>query len=218
MAAMKTLFALPLLLALAAPVTFAAEPASRPQRYRLVGEPDVASELILHSDGRFQYFLSAGALDEQSEGRWIREGNMIRLTTMPKPKPAVFSAGAAERDTAAPFTIKVTWPDGRGIAGVDLRVTFDSGEPATGYTQEYGWSLDADEKRNPRSIAFAVPMHALRSQNFPIDAVRANRLTFVLTPNDLGIVDFESLPLTVSKDRLVMHRGGGELAYVRQRP
>ena len=218
MAAMKAIFTLPLLLAVTAPVTFAAEPASQPQRYRLVGEPDVASELMLHPDGRFQYFLSAGALDEQAEGRWTREGNVIRLTTTPKPKPAVFSAGPAEQDAGAPFTVKVTWPDRRGIAGVDLTITFDNGERATGYTQEYGWSLDAADKRTPRSITFAVPMHTLRSQNFPIDAVRANRLTFVLTPNDLGIVDFESLPLTVSKDRLVMHRGGGELAYVRQRP
>lgn len=211
---MSRRLALSVLLVAAATAALGAPPV---QRYRLVGEPDVASELILHPDGRFQYFLSAGALDERAEGRWTREGKTIRLTTVPKPKPAVFSSGAAERDGAAPLTVKVTWPDGRGIAGVDLMITFDNGEPATGYTQEYGWSLDAAEKRAPRSVTFAVPMHSLRSQSFPIDAARANRLTFVLTPNDLGIFDFENQPLTVGKDGLVMRRGRGELTYVAQR-
>jgi hypothetical protein len=191
-----------------------AQAAPPDQRYRLVGEPDVASWLILHPDGRFDYMLSAGALDEQAQGRWSSDGKTVHITTDPKPKPALFSAGAAERHAGAPFTIKVVWPDNRGLAGVHFRLTFDDGVPIDGYTQEDGWSLDPADKRTPRSITFAVPMFQLQSPAFAIRTENANSLIFVLTPNDLGTVDFENLPLTVGTNRLIMHRGGADLTYV----
>ena len=36
--------------------------------YRLAGGPDVASEILLRPDGRFQFFLMEGAVDEQAAG------------------------------------------------------------------------------------------------------------------------------------------------------
>jgi hypothetical protein len=60
-------------------------------------------------------------------------------------------------------------------------------------------------------------MHGLRSQAFSIDVAKANSFTFVLTPNDLGVVDFEGMPVTIQRDRLVMHRDGGDLTYLVQR-
>jgi hypothetical protein len=195
----------------------AAPAAPLASRYRLVGEHDVASELVLYSDGRFEYGLAAGALDEQAQGRWTQDGKTIRLTTVPKPKPAVFTLAATERYAKIPFSINVTWPDGRGIAGVDFILTFDRGEPLESYTQEYGWSLDPADKRPPRSLTLAMPMYGLLSQPFAIDVAKGNRFTFVLTPNDLGTVDFEDLQVTVGNHQLIMHRGGGELIYVSQR-
>ena len=202
-----------LMLAASAGALHAADPV---QRYRLQGSPDVASWLLLHSNGRFEYSLAAGALDESAQGRWVRDGETIYLTTAPKPKPAVFSLGQGTRDPTAPLTIRVVWPDGRGIAGVDLRLTFDAGAPMESYTQEDGWTLDAVERRIPRTIELAVPMHGLRSHPFAIDMAKANRLTFVLTPNDLGTVNFEKLPVTIGKDKLVIHRQGRELVYLKE--
>lgn len=198
---------------LAATAVSAAPPAGH---YRLVGVHDAASELILYPDGRFEYGLAYGALDEQAQGRWTSDGKTVHLTTMPKPKPAVFSAGPAERNAGAPFTIKVTSPDGRGLAGVDFQLTFDNGDPVESYTQEYGWSLDPADKRTPRSITFALPMYGLKSQTFPVDAAQANQFTFILTPNDLGTIDFQNVPVTMEEDRLILHRDGGELTYVMQ--
>jgi len=184
--------------------------------YRLVGQQDVASELVLGSDGRFEYGLSAGALDEHAEGRWTSDGTTILLTTEPKPKPASFGLARSEHTTESPLHLGVTWPDGRGIPGVDFIITFDTGEPVTGYTQEYGWDLSPDEKRKPRSVEFAIPMYELKSQRFAIDSGDSNSLTFALTPNDLGVTDFEALPLTIGKDQLLMHRYGETLIYILQ--
>lgn len=191
-------------------------PAAGPEgRYRATGEPDVASELLLEPDGHFRYFLSAGALDERAEGRWTVKGTRLRLVTEPKPVAPVFSAGAAEKTDEGRLTLKVDWPDGSGIAGVDLAVGFDSGAPVEGYTQYYGWTMPARETRAPRWVRFAVPMHGLVSQRFPIDTEKANALTFILTPNDLGVVDFAGRTLLYEDGRIVMRGGEGSLTYQR---
>lgn len=185
-------------------------------RYRLAGQPDEASEIRLRPDGRFDYALAAGSLDERAEGRWTSNGRTVRLRTEPKPVPGRFDLKTAERTAEAPLTLRVVWPDGRGIAAVDLRVGFPDGPPVEGYTQEDGWSLSPEEPRRPRWVELAVPMHGLASPRFAVEPGAANALTFTLTPNDLGVVDFTGILIEVKSDRLLVHRGGGVLTYRRQ--
>src|SRR5688572_5717971 len=183
----RALCLLALLLLAAAP----AEKRGAVGTYRLVGEQDVASGLQLRPDGRFRYFLIAGALDERAEGRWSAADGVVALVTEPKPVPPVFERRSSAKTRAAPLSVKVSWPGGRGIAGVDVRVGLDDGVVVDGYTQEDGWSLSAVEGRTPRWIELAVPMHGARSPRFPIDLKTGNALAFTFTPNDLGAFDFE---------------------------
>jgi len=200
-------------LAVSAIPAAAADPA--PGRYRLTGEQDVASEIVLGKDGRFAYFLAAGALDERSEGRWSAKDGLVTLATEPKPVPPVFTAGPPGRSEEAPLTVKVVWPDGRGIAGVDFRIGFAEGEPRYDYTQEDGWSLPADETRTPLWVELAVPMHELGPARFPIDLAAGNALTFTLTPNDMGVLDMSGLRVEAKGRRLIVQRAGGSLTYER---
>jgi hypothetical protein len=202
---------LSLLLALGS-ASAAAEPSPEGE-YRLVGEQDVASGLRLQPDGRFQYFLIAGALDEGAQGRWSAVGGLVILVTEPKPVPPVFGAAPAGRTDSAALSVRVATPAGHGIAGVDLRIGFDQGPPIEDYTQEDGWSLPAEEKRTPRWIELKVPMHELVSPRFPIDLAAGNALTFTLTPNDLGILDFDGIRIERSGRALVMVRKGARLRY-----
>ncbi len=204
-------------IALFAALLLAAPATSTPVgHYRLQGVHDAASELILRADGRFEYALAYGALDEEAAGRWRRVGDKIFLTTLPKPVPPAFSPGKTARTAEAPLALHVTWPDGRGIPGVDFRIEFDSGAPLQDYiNNDEGWSLPAEEKRKPVAVTLAEPIYQLVSPRFPIDTSKANDLTFILTPHDMGHVDFEGLPLDIAPGKLVMHRGGGELTYVR---
>ena len=48
--------------------------------YRAKAGPDVAAELLLRPDGSFAYALSAGALDEVSQGRWQDRDGTVVLT------------------------------------------------------------------------------------------------------------------------------------------
>jgi hypothetical protein len=185
--------------------------------YRLVGEQDVASGLRLKRDGRFEYFLAAGALDERSEGRWSTAGKTIALFTEPKPVPPLFERGLSSRTDEGALAVKVSSPSGSGIAGVDLRVGFDAGDPVEDYTQEDGWRLPAGEKRVPRWIELAVPMHGVASPRFPIDLASGNALAFTLVPNDLGVVDFTGVKVEVSGKALIVHRGSARLRYERVR-
>lgn len=197
----------------------AAPPAPDPiGRYRLTGEHDVASELIVSRDGHFEYALAAGALDEYAKGRWRRVGNEIRLTTVPKPVPPSFAAGPAKKTAEAPLVLHVLWPDGRDAIGTDLKVEFETGDPLVTYVGGPAeWTMPREETRRPVAVTVALAMYGFVSPRFAIDAARANDLTFVITPHDLGKLDMEAFPLEIEPGRLIMHRGGARVVYVKSR-
>ena len=47
--------------------------------YYLEGVMEVGSELLLKADGRFEYMLAYGALDELASGCWTRNGGVVTL-------------------------------------------------------------------------------------------------------------------------------------------
>lgn len=183
--------------------------------YRAAAGPDLASELVIEANGHFEYVLYYGALDEHAAGHWTRADGSIRLYTDPKPIPAAFALDAPSKTRDVKFSLLVASPDGRGIAGIDFRIGFASGDPINGYTQEDGWSLSPDEPRTPAWIELAEPIHGVASPRYPIDLEAGNALHFTLTPNDIDVFDFQGTPVDVEDRALVMHRNGGELRYVR---
>ncbi|MGZ2412287.1 hypothetical protein ACUXST_001708 [Sphingomonas sp. F9_3S_D5_B_2] len=186
--------------------------------YRVSGGPDVFGELVLKSDGRFRYVLSAGALDEHAEGRWVLNNGTVRLFTAPRPKAANFAPGPQSPTTEGPLRLLVKSPNGSGIAGVDFTVGFDAGEPEVGYTQDYGWTMSPREHRIPRWVQLAEPIYGITSPRFAIDLGAGNSLTYVLTPNDLGTANFDGTLLERVEDHLVMHQRLGDLTFVRGEP
>ncbi len=185
--------------------------------YRLRDGPDVVAELILKDDGRFEYRLAAGALDEQSAGRWVEQNGKVTLHTEPKPKPPVFSYLPRNIAGDEPFRLLVTWPNGRGIAGVDFLIGFDSGNDVSGYTQEYGWTPPDDDRRVPRWVELTEPIHRVKSPRFKLSP-GGRPVTFVLTPNDMGTVDLDGAMIERGgKDGadIVLHRREGDMKFVR---
>jgi hypothetical protein len=67
------------------------------------------------------------------------------------------------------------------------------------------------------AVTVALGMFGFASPRFPIDAERANDLTFVITPHDLGKIDMGPFPLAVEPGRLIMHRGGARVVYMKAR-
>lgn len=64
--------------------------------YYLSGVTEVGSELRLRDDGRFEWFLAYGAMDQTARGRWSeRDGRVVLTTERPAPDGAPFHLDAA---------------------------------------------------------------------------------------------------------------------------
>lgn len=183
--------------------------------YGIAEGPDVGGGLLIRSDGRFQYALAVGALDERAEGRWEARGDRICLTTEPKPVPPAFEKGAPIAVDGAIPTLLVTWPNGEGIPGVDFRIGFDSGDPAEGYTQYYGWTMPQEDKRAPRWVEISEPIYGITAPRFVLTEADGGRLRVTLIPNDIGVVDMEGACLEKTDRGVLLHREDGNIRFVR---
>ncbi|AEG47717.1 hypothetical protein Sphch_0014 [Sphingobium chlorophenolicum L-1] len=100
---------LPLVAFLAQPA--GAQSAERTGHYYLRGVMETGSELMLHPDGRFQWYLVYGALDLFAEGKWTEKDGAVLLTaeaTKDVPRPGFETLTLSIRDKA------LVPPDGRG--------------------------------------------------------------------------------------------------------
>ncbi|MBT2189373.1 hypothetical protein [Sphingobium nicotianae] len=185
--------------------------------YRAAAGPDTAAGLQIGKDGHFRYFMSEGAVDEHAEGRWTCKDGTVLLTTEPTPKPAEFKLAEVTQTSEAPLEISVTDADGHGLAGVDFNLTFDKGEPVTGYTQEYGWTLSDLQGRAPVKLQVAEPFFGTISPVFSLPAGRHLKIHVVLIPNDMGVAAFKDTPVTSADGKLRLHWRGGELPFVRRK-
>jgi len=198
---------------LAAPV--AAQNSPFVGEYSLAEGPDVGGGLLIRSDGRFQYMLAAGVLDERAEGRWEMRGDMACLTTDPKPVPPAMEKGALIEIEGTVPTLLVTWPNGKGIAGVDFTIGFDSGDPAEDYTQTYGWTMPDDDKRVPRWIEVREPIYGITAPRFVLTDADGGKLRVIIVPNDIGVVDFDGACVEKTGRGVTLHRSEGDMRFVR---
>lgn len=64
--------------------------------YYLSGVRETGSELLLKPDGRFEWFISYGAVDQTAKGRWSRDGQGVTLTAdLPSADAPLVRAGDA---------------------------------------------------------------------------------------------------------------------------
>lgn len=185
-----------------------------PGLYRAAEGPDLAAHLLIRADGHFQYILATGALDEQAAGIWKRVGDDIALYTEPTPTPPRFTFDGMATEGTAPFALRVRWPNGGGIAGIDFRLGFADGAVVKGYTQEDGWTLASSDHGRPIWVDLLDPIHAIASPRFAIPDGKANLLRVTFLPNDLGTVDFQGARLGFAQGTLILHREQGDMRFI----
>lgn len=181
------------LAALAAPM--AAMPAAAQEsaagEYTLADAFEIAMGLLLRPDGTYAFGLSVGGLDQKSAGTWVQDGDTVTLTTNPAPVAPIFAPAGPEHaiadDPDAPSLLRVTWPNGRDIPGIDVTLGCADGTIATGYTQYDGWSPETPCEA-PQWISLRENTHGIGPQWFPLEQ-GAQRAHFILVPNDFGVVD-----------------------------
>ena len=97
----------------------------------------MGAELVLKADGRFQYGLSYGALDEQAEGSWVVDHGTVVLTS-DHVTPPRFTIVAQKVGPAKELRIAIDVPQGMNPQYFDVAVTFADGDTGAGGASEDG--------------------------------------------------------------------------------
>ena len=88
--------------------------------YYLNGVMEVGSELLLKSDGSFEFYLAYGALDQYGKGCWRVEGNRVLVIPEGRSAPAAVYSIESSRFVGFTLTIEgksLVWELGGGHKG-----------------------------------------------------------------------------------------------------
>jgi hypothetical protein len=184
---------------LTAPQAHAQNANTLPGEYCLVGVREVGSCMRLSPGGKWEYFLSYGAYDEQSEGTWKVANGVVVVDSLPYDRRATFSFKRLQKSESGAYAVIVVNKGDRGIAGIDVVVTCD-GTTKTGYTQTYG--LEVDCAKAPTAVALSLRMFGLAPQTIDV-ARRAGAdkaYVFEFDPGDLGKRKFTAQRLQIGSD------------------
>jgi len=165
---------------------------------------EMAAALELRPDGRFDYWLAYGALDETSSGQWRRDGNRILLTSDPFTPPRV--ALVQREPVSAGVDIRLDVPEGVSRQYFTAVVTFASGERRPMHLREEGLSFTIDPADPPVSLRLVLPIYMLESDAVPLDGAKGWRINFRFEPNELGKVDLSDTPITIEDGMLILDR------------
>jgi len=165
---------------------------------------EMAAALELRLDGRFDYWLAYGALDESASGRWRREGNRVVLTSDPFTPPRIALVRSAQASAGVDMQLDV--PQGISRQYFSAVVTFASGERRPMQLREEGLSFAIDPTNPPVSLRLVLPIYMLESEAVPLDGAKGWRLGFRFEPNELGKVDLSDTPFEIEDGVLILDR------------
>jgi hypothetical protein len=182
-----------------------------PAAQKLVGvydghQMEMAVGIELKADGRFEYGLSYGAMDEQAAGRWSLSDGKVVLTSDPVTTPR-FTLVGQKPAPAGTFEISLDTPKGltaQLFDGMYVTAKGQGGQEQLKDDEPRVWVID---KADPPVKAMVVlPMFELRSDPVTIDPAKGYSLRFRFEPNDLGKVDFHGTALTIENGDLLLDR------------
>ena len=204
---------LALLTAMIATPAFAQHPAS------LVGHYDghqmeMGAELVLNANGRFQYGVAYGALDEEAEGTWALQGGQVLLTSDPVTPPRFVFLGQKPAP-AGIFRLSLEAPQGMSLQYFDAVLTFAHRNPEGGQLTDDGLARPIVAKDPPLTARLFLPMFELKADPVTIDPAKGYWLSFRFEPHDLGKADFRSAPLALDKGDLLLERFGRTIRFHR---
>jgi hypothetical protein len=177
-------------------------------------EMEVASELRLGGNGRFQWFFSTGALDLTGEGRWAEESDgTLSLTSDPPVVPPRFELVSATRDGKGGVLVRLADEAGRTPSYLEASAEYADG------SSEHSYFEDGEHRFRPRkgrivAVRLGSPPFELVSERYPVTSA-GNALTFRFHANDLGKQSFRGTPVHVEPDALTLTWRGRPLRYGR---
>lgn len=172
---------------------------------------ELAAALVLSDDGRFEYYLSYGALDEMAAGTWTVENDAVVLDSDPVTAP-VFALVESDKGHGDRFEIALEVPQGLPVQLFSAAVVFADGTGEAGDFRQDSLRFAVARGQKVTAIHLGFPAFDVASGPIEVpDGVRAMRFRFV--PNDLGKVAFDHYALPVAGGTLRMERHGRVVTF-----
>ncbi len=190
--------------------------------YYLSGLHEVGSELLLRANGKFEYMLAYGSVDESATGRWRVQGRTVRFSTgsgeAGSPMRLVGSSReAGQQGTAVRFRV-----DGRVLPGLTVLLT---GAPAQQQVLSYEPDAADDFLRVPEvgdADTVAWRHDEIADGRWQVVELprgpggeRLNRFDFELDPKLIAQGAGFNVSMDVEGKALLMKRSGRVLRYER---
>jgi hypothetical protein len=177
---------------------------------------EVGTGLRLEADGRFEYFLSYGALDETAQGTWQATDAGVMLTSDPVKAPRF---ELVRTDSGSGRVLEVTLEVSEDIPlqlfEVGVRMTDGSGMPASFDKDRVSFRIKRGSQ--PEGVMLAFPMYQIASDPVLVPAgTKAMHFRFVA--NDLGRVAFDHQVLPRDGDAFVLRRFDRVLRFHKDDP
>lgn len=162
---------------------------------------EVGSELLLKSDGTFEFGLIYGAADYWAKGAWHRDGNAVILESSGKEKPP-FRLLRTEAGKAGRIRVFVVGAKGKGVANIQVRLLAGGDEPLEATTDSDGAAVFPDEPK-AHAVAFEVSVYQIDTPPFEIDPANKD-FYFEINGETITQVLFKHERLTIDGSDLVM--------------
>ncbi len=160
------------------------------------GSFETAMGMLINDDGTFHWGLSVGSLDMRARGTWDQEGEVIILTSAPKPVPPEFNWLGSETYPGAPM-VKVVWAsNAEPFQYATVLVDCADGARLIDQVPSEGWSPPEGECPKPVSLRLEEGIYDVQSQVYDLSEfgwTPGSTITFTFKRNDLGVADFTGM-------------------------
>jgi hypothetical protein len=175
---------------------------------------EMAVGLKLQADGRFDYGMSYGALDESASGTWRVDGDYVLLTSDPVTPPKFVLL--EQRPAADGKThLVLDLPKGWTKQYFDAEIGLADGRSVGGQLSDDSDTISLTPADRPVSLRLALGVYDLRSDAFRLDGTGASRIHVRFEQNDLGKVAFAKTPLRIDNGNLLLDRYGRSIVFRR---
>jgi len=168
--------------------------------YVLRGVMEVGSELLLKSDGTFEYMLAYGAADYWAKGTWRQENNHVVLNSAGR-KEAPFRLLRSEAGETGKIRVWVIGKNGHGVENIEVALDA-AGQHFDARTTSDGLA-EFPSAAKPRAVTFEVPVYSIKAGPFEVNA-SDNDFYFEIDGDAITQVFFKDEQLVIDGNDLVM--------------
>jgi hypothetical protein len=172
---------------------------------------EVGTELRLEPNGRYQYYLSYGALDEISEGTWAADGDAIVLTSDPFKAPAFELVGRTP-GKASTLSVTLDVPRRMQVEYFSALLLMPDHTATEAHFEAATLRIPVTGANHPTGFVLGLEIFDVMSQPYDIPP-NTRSMHFRFVPNELGKVAFDHTRLKRDGDTLALERFGRTLRY-----